>query len=389
MKSSHQIDEEGFLICKRCDIRKLFETEFRPRSKQCRECNRERDREKQEQDNASGSRFCKRCEQNKHPSEFSPGNTQCRPCKSAYTALKSRNAKLSPEMRVKPKALGPNITRERKLDEQGNRWCWKCDCFVNAELFLHDRTLCNPCYLAGQTVRRRAARVNAVEAGLPPRKNARQESGPKTCTVCGVTKEFEDFRMSCYRCKACSSAAMSVKYREDVEASRAYHRARYEADAERQRARGVAYLAANPDKRKAWRKSWNEANKGKVKAQQHNQRARKRSASGKTTYDKLLARIEYYGNKCWMCGYGLVSAMDHVKALCNGGSNWPANYRPACVECNTQKGNWERDKKFTALELHNLPYRMREERANSSKPRREIKTVYTKRKVDGGFASSY
>jgi 5-methylcytosine-specific restriction endonuclease McrA len=30
--------------------------------------------------------------------------------------------------------------------------------------------------------------------------------------------------------------------------------------------------------------------------------------------------------------------MDHVKPIDQGGSNWPANQRPACWPCNRKKG---------------------------------------------------
>jgi hypothetical protein len=34
----------------------------------------------------------------------------------------------------------------------------------------------------------------------------------------------------------------------------------------------------------------------------------------------------------------VVAGEDHVKPLARGGSNWPANLRPACKSCNSRKG---------------------------------------------------
>lgn len=51
----------------------------------------------------------------------------------------------------------------------------------------------------------------------------------------------------------------------------------------------------------------------------------------------LAARWAMWGGKCWMCGT-FATATDHVKPLCKGGSNWPANLRPACKPCNSRKG---------------------------------------------------
>lgn len=67
-------------------------------------------------------------------------------------------------------------------------------------------------------------------------------------------------------------------------------------------------------------------------------RARKRGATGRATTEEIRARIEYYGHKCWMCGAPW-TCIDHVKPLSLGGSNWPANLRPACRSCNARKHN--------------------------------------------------
>lgn len=66
------------------------------------------------------------------------------------------------------------------------------------------------------------------------------------------------------------------------------------------------------------------------------QRGREYGAAGDTTLEQLEARISYYGSRCWMCG-GEFHHIDHVIPLARGGSNWPANLRPACYRCNGQK----------------------------------------------------
>lgn len=64
---------------------------------------------------------------------------------------------------------------------------------------------------------------------------------------------------------------------------------------------------------------------------------RVREASGWASDAAIAARRELYGNRCWMCGAD-AQAMDHVKPIAAGGSNWPANLRPACKPCNSRKG---------------------------------------------------
>lgn len=65
---------------------------------------------------------------------------------------------------------------------------------------------------------------------------------------------------------------------------------------------------------------------------------RKRQAAGHASRQQIQARIDFYGGLCWICRAAPARAMDHVKPLACGGSNWPANLRPACTSCNSRKG---------------------------------------------------
>jgi 5-methylcytosine-specific restriction endonuclease McrA len=67
-------------------------------------------------------------------------------------------------------------------------------------------------------------------------------------------------------------------------------------------------------------------------------RARERGAAGWFTRAQMLARVAYFGYRCWMCG-GAWESIDHVIPLAKGGSNWPANLRPACQPCNARKSD--------------------------------------------------
>lgn len=72
----------------------------------------------------------------------------------------------------------------------------------------------------------------------------------------------------------------------------------------------------------------------------YNQKRRVRVARG-YVYDyapeQIAARMAYFGHKCWMCG-DPATALDHVKPVSKGGSDCPANFRPACKSCNSRKG---------------------------------------------------
>ena len=78
---------------------------------------------------------------------------------------------------------------------------------------------------------------------------------------------------------------------------------------------------------------------------QHRKRAtamyygRRRNAPGHASTNQVAARWAYYADKCWMCRQP-ATQNDHVIPLSRGGSNWPANIRPACGPCNREK--WDR-----------------------------------------------
>lgn len=82
------------------------------------------------------------------------------------------------------------------------------------------------------------------------------------------------------------------------------------------------------------RRSW-----GRIVASASILRAeRMAAASGAASSELIAARVAFYGGLCWICRTAPYDAVDHVKPLVCGGSNWPANLRPACTPCNSRKG---------------------------------------------------
>ena len=86
-----------------------------------------------------------------------------------------------------------------------------------------------------------------------------------------------------------------------------------------------AWVAANPER---WRQ-----HRKKATAMYY---GRRRNAPGHASTTQVAARWAYYADKCWMCG-APATQNDHVIPLSRGGSNWPANLRPACGPCNREK----------------------------------------------------
>jgi 5-methylcytosine-specific restriction endonuclease McrA len=98
----------------------------------------------------------------------------------------------------------------------------------------------------------------------------------------------------------------------------------------------------NPGRRSMDSKLWKQNNPGRIRILNFNRKASKLEALGISSDSQILNRIEVFGSRCWVCGNDWVSgrnrnAIDHVKPLNSGGSNWPANLRPICKSCNSRK----------------------------------------------------
>lgn len=102
-------------------------------------------------------------------------------------------------------------------------------------------------------------------------------------------------------------------------------RSHYEANRERILARCREYRESNRDKVRLLKK-----------ADKARRRSREVNAAGTASPEQIRARVAYYGHQCWMCRAPW-EALDHVIPLSRGGSNWPANLRPACAPCNGRK----------------------------------------------------
>lgn len=96
------------------------------------------------------------------------------------------------------------------------------------------------------------------------------------------------------------------------------------------------YRENNHDKIRSCINSWRNNNPEKHLANALKRRSLKKSASGTSNHIQISNRIEMFGGCCWICGLPY-EAIDHVKPLSKGGSNWPSNLRPICKSCNSKK----------------------------------------------------
>lgn len=164
----------------------------------------------------------------------------------------------------------------------------------------------------------------------------------KVCPKCGKEKSLEEFSRSKARahldgrsgyCKLCSRAS-AKKFREENPQRNAEYLRQYRKDNPEKFREYDRRRKLTPAERTA---IFREANPGYFLMKSHEWRARRRETAVEAVpADKLLARLAYYGGRCWICGAPW-EQWDHVKPLSRGGWHILANLRPACARCNKSK----------------------------------------------------
>jgi len=137
-------------------------------------------------------------------------------------------------------------------------------------------------------------------------------------------------------------------YLQNQEKVRAYRRKRYAANKKKFRADQKAWYATHKDKARAYsatrkaqqrliHRAWKTRNPDKVRRNRLMYERRARTAPGVASVEQIAARMAFFGNACSYCG-GSFEHVEHAIPLSRGGTNWPANLRPACSACNLVKG---------------------------------------------------
>ena len=129
---------------------------------------------------------------------------------------------------------------------------------------------------------------------------------------------------------------------------REYHRNRYRSDNGRQLAKQNEWSRKNREKNaeemRAKARRYYARNIERMRQKgilsSGRRRARIRGAKGSHTEKQWIARIAYYGWRCFYCRIGLdrsTLTKDHRIALSVGGTDFASNLVPACGRCNSGK----------------------------------------------------
>jgi 5-methylcytosine-specific restriction endonuclease McrA len=109
------------------------------------------------------------------------------------------------------------------------------------------------------------------------------------------------------------------------------------ANYENGRARFLRWRAANVERYRETQRQWRLANHVRVLEYLRRYRCNASRAGGVVTAKQINDRVKFFGGVCSYCG-GPYEHLDHAIPLSRGGTNWPANLRPACQHCNLSKG---------------------------------------------------
>ena len=127
-------------------------------------------------------------------------------------------------------------------------------------------------------------------------------------------------------------------YREHRDRYVQMRRRHYYATWEREQRSWKRWSEANPEKARKSKRRWDRDNRDYFTHAARKRRARLLKADGFHTPEQVEARVRMFGKLCWICG-APYEAIDHVKPISRGGSDWPANLRPICTSCNSKKSN--------------------------------------------------
>lgn len=163
--------------------------------------------------------------------------------------------------------------------------------------------------------------------GVPAHKACRPI---RECTAAGCSKP-------CHTKTLCHEHYNAIYYEANQERLRERARAWYWEDPDATRTAARRQYRNNREARRAYSRRWYWSNRMQALATWANRRAAQVEAPGLVTGEQLAARLEYFGNRCYLCG-DRPNGFDHVKPLAAGGPNFASNLRPCCTSCNSTKG---------------------------------------------------
>lgn len=259
---------------------------------------------------------CAQCQAVKLVTEFHRSKWDTSGYRSQCKACRSR--------RSDPEGDAQRLVDRAKHSSLGLKLCPTCSEVKSVEAFSHNKRMadgyernCKQC---------RSQRTDKVEYA---KRLANRAIGIKRCARCGEEKPFAAFGKSVrspdghhYYCKACTKVLSAAKYA---------------ANRDKHRLRTTRWARENAEKTHAIYRKWRVSHMEVSRESGRRRRARKKNARAiPFTEAALQAKMDYWNNRCWICGEP-ADTIDHVKPLAKGGWHALANLRPCCLKCNSGK----------------------------------------------------
>lgn len=291
----------------------------------------------------------------------------CIACSRAVTAIKTTANVLARASRLEAqRAADSRIIPKPEARSRGLKWFFTgvpCDRGHIAERMVSNGS-CRACmsfrkkrrWDARRTERARQEREwQAGDPNVIGREDA-MASGLKryfTGIPCKNGHLSERFTLSTV-CIECATKRSEAWRKANMEAKRRHGRRYYSANREKANERNRLYrsknsdriyaqnrarYAANAEERREYSRIWRKANPEIKRAYDSLRRARKRSAEGQFTASDIARIRKLQRDRCAHCRIPLKGegTRDHIIALVNGGTNWPANIQLLCKPCNNRK----------------------------------------------------
>lgn len=187
------------------------------------------------------------------------------------------------------------------------------------------------------------------KAEVAKRREEKAQATTKVCTECKLEKPVEDFPERSDR-KGKRHAKCNKCY---TEHRRRQNNESYDRNKPKRVQEARDKRAENPEHYLQKHKEYEERRREDPVRQRewqlyqnlfaHNRRLQEKEAKGFCTVEQWKARIDVYGHRCYICkcDYDALPSneqtIEHVIPISKGGTNWPANLRPACLSCNLSK----------------------------------------------------
>ncbi len=169
----------------------------------------------------------------------------------------------------------------------------------------------------------------------------------KICTICKISKHLTGFSKNSNgmkdghlnQCKSCIKKRLQKWQLKNPLIVKERRKMSYDKNRDKNINDSIEWNRKNREKRKITTDKWRDKNKELTNHLSKNYHYRKKKAEGSHSLKEYKEKLLKFGGLCAYCGIEKANTKDHVIPLSKGGTYFIDNIIPACVSCNSSKGN--------------------------------------------------